>query len=72
MMELEHVQEKVYDVLKDNPNEEEALLKLRELAKKYRPEIEKDVRSIEDQSSEVDREIKELENQKKAHANDEL
>ena len=72
MEELEHVQEGVYDVLTYNPTEKEALEKLRELAKKYGKEIEKDVRSIEDQSSEVDKEIKELEDQKKAHASDEL
>ena len=65
MMELEHVQEGVYYVLKDNPNEEEALAKLSELAKEYRQEMEKDRRGIEDQSSKVDKEIKQLEEQKK-------
>ena len=61
MKELESVQEGIYYVLKDNPNEEEAIAKLSELAKKYRQEMEKDLRSIEDQSSEVGKEIKQLE-----------
>ena len=65
MMELEHVQEGVYYVLKDNPNEKEALAKLKVLVKKYRKEMEKDLRGIEDQSSKVDKEIKQLEQQKK-------
>ena len=50
MMELEHVQEGIYVVLKDNPNKEEALEKLSKLAKEHRQEIEEDVKGIEDQS----------------------
>ena len=72
MMKLEHVQEEMYKVLTDNPDEKEALVKLRKLAKKYRPQIEMDLRGIEHQSSEVKKEIKKLKDEKKARADDEL
>ena len=64
-IELRNVQEGVYKVLKDNPNEEEALVKLNELAKEYRQvkEEEENPRSIEDRSTKVDRDIRQLEGQ---------
>lgn len=64
MNQLQLTQEKLYEVLEDNPTEESARVKLRELAKKFGPELQKELRAIEDQSSMAGREIKELSNQR--------
>ena len=64
MNQLQLTQEKLYEVLEDNPTEESARVKLRELAKKFKPELQKELRAIEDQSSMAGREIKELSNQR--------
>lgn len=64
MNHLQLTQEKLYEVLEDNPTEESAREKLRRLAKKFGPELQKELRAIEDQSSKAGVEIQELSNQR--------
>lgn len=64
MNHLQLTQEKLYEVLEDNPTEESAREKLRGLAKKFGPELQKELRAIEDQSSKAGVEIQELSNQR--------
>ena len=64
MNHLQLTQEKLYEVLEDNPTEESAREKLRGLAKKFGPELQKELKAIEDQSFKAGVEIQELSNQR--------